>query len=369
MRFIFSFALLFIAAKSFSQGCCSGGSGSPIAGGASQGVLQDRQMEISTNYQYVNTHKFLTGDRDTTGIVNDFQSNYMYFRLAYGVTHNFTMSVESGYYINKTQISLEHTDTVSSSGIGDLIFFPRYDVLNHTEEKKRTEITLGMGYKIPLGKYNDSDLVYTNPLTGQQYFTTSPPTIQPTNGSNDFIFYGFFFRGYPLKNFRLFANALYVRKGWNPLGQKFGDYSSVGLFAGKTFWKSFGVTLQLKGELVTKMKYDKYIDMLALYNIDVNSTGSRKVFLVPQLSYSYKSFTIYGLSEIPLYQYVNSNQVAAHFQMTFGLSYRFFTYKSGVIKPDKNKTGIIYTCPMHPEVESAVPAKCPKCGMDLVEKK
>ena len=28
----------------------------------------------------------------------------------------------------------------------------------------------------------------------------------------------------------------------------------------------------------------------------------------------------------------------------------------------------IYTCPMHPEVKSAKPGKCPKCGMDLVLK-
>jgi len=28
----------------------------------------------------------------------------------------------------------------------------------------------------------------------------------------------------------------------------------------------------------------------------------------------------------------------------------------------------IYTCPMHPEVESPAPGKCPKCGMDLVPK-
>ncbi len=31
------------------------------------------------------------------------------------------------------------------------------------------------------------------------------------------------------------------------------------------------------------------------------------------------------------------------------------------------KTG--YTCPMHPEVTSDKPGKCPKCGMDLVPKK
>ncbi len=28
-----------------------------------------------------------------------------------------------------------------------------------------------------------------------------------------------------------------------------------------------------------------------------------------------------------------------------------------------------YTCPMHPEVVQNTPGKCPKCGMDLVEKK
>jgi hypothetical protein len=28
-----------------------------------------------------------------------------------------------------------------------------------------------------------------------------------------------------------------------------------------------------------------------------------------------------------------------------------------------------YTCPMHPEVVTDKPAKCPKCGMALVEKK
>ncbi|MEO8177480.1 MAG: efflux RND transporter periplasmic adaptor subunit [Deltaproteobacteria bacterium] len=28
----------------------------------------------------------------------------------------------------------------------------------------------------------------------------------------------------------------------------------------------------------------------------------------------------------------------------------------------------LYTCPMHPEVQSGTPGKCPKCGMDLVQK-
>jgi Cu+-exporting ATPase len=31
--------------------------------------------------------------------------------------------------------------------------------------------------------------------------------------------------------------------------------------------------------------------------------------------------------------------------------------------------GVVYTCPMHPEVQSSTPGRCPKCGMTLVPKK
>ncbi|HLD19371.1 MAG TPA: heavy metal-binding domain-containing protein, partial [Candidatus Nanoarchaeia archaeon] len=34
---------------------------------------------------------------------------------------------------------------------------------------------------------------------------------------------------------------------------------------------------------------------------------------------------------------------------------------------EKNKRQIIYTCPMHPEVISGKPGRCPKCGMYLIE--
>ena len=40
----------------FSQGCCSGGSASPIAGGTSQGVLNDKQMESVIHAVKVTNH-------------------------------------------------------------------------------------------------------------------------------------------------------------------------------------------------------------------------------------------------------------------------------------------------------------------------
>lgn len=351
--------------KVYSQGCCSGGSGSPIAGGASQGVLQDRQVEIAANYQYLSTNKFYVKDRDTSALFDNLSSNYVYLRVAYGITKDLTMSVESGYFLNKTQVGLDRVDTITSSGIGDLILFPRYDILNRNTETKRTEITIGIGLKIPLGMYDDSTVVYTNPNTGQKYYTTSPPTVQPTNGSNDFIFYGFLYRGYPEKKFRIFSNLIYIRKGWNPLGQKFGDYASVGLFVGQTFFKKLGITLQVKGEWIGKMKYDKNVDMLALYNIDVASTGSRKIFFVPQISFNHKDFTIYALNEFPLYQYLHGTQVGSQYQATVGISYRFFAYGS---KVKKQNTETAYNCSMRCEGGgSNEPGKCKVCGMDLIK--
>ena len=363
---IFSLIVFSLQENLYSQGCCSGGSGSPIAGGASQGVLLDRQMEISSNFQYLNSDKFKAKDKDTTKLFDNYNSKYIYTKVAYGVTKDLTVSIETGYFINKTQIGLNKIDTMHSSGFGDLIIFPKYDILNRTTESKRVEITLGLGYKIPLGKYNDSTLVYTNPNTGQKIFTTLPPMVQPTNGSQDFIFYAFFFRGYPLHNFRIFANTLYIKKGWNSLGEKFGDYASVGLFAGKTFFEKLAVTFQLKGETIGRMQYDKNIDMLALYNVDVRSTGNKKISFVPQISYSYKSFTVFALGEFPLYEYVYGVQVSAQYQFTAGVSYRFFTYKSLIL----NKGETVYVCPMNCEGSaSSTPGRCKMCGMELVEKK
>jgi hypothetical protein len=372
------FSLYFFISNSYSQ-CCAGGSGSPIAGGASQGVLQERQIELNTNIQFIYSDKFYKKDKqDTNKTFNSFGSSYEYFRLAYGVSKNLTMSIESGYFFNKKETGLlsDPTTTYQTKGIGDLILFPRYDIINWTEEKHRTELTLGMGYKIPLGSFNDSSLAgYAFPYPGYSYpgraiYVTKPTSVQLSSGAQDIIFYTFLFRGYTEQNFRIFANAMYIKKGWNPNGEKLGDFASVGLFAGKSFFNHLGITLQARYEKVNHMQINENI---LLYGNPSNyypeATGYQKVFLSPQVSIIYNNFTVYISKDFAIYQYLNTSpyytQVGSKDMTTVGLSYRFFTVKSNI--KDQNGDAEYY-CTMCPEVKSAKPGNCPNCGMKLKKK-
>ncbi|MFM9944486.1 MAG: hypothetical protein ACKVQB_04565 [Bacteroidia bacterium] len=309
----------------FSQ-CCAGGSGSPIAGGASQGVLQNHQFDINSNFQVISTKKFLTGNSSAKDFLNSYSSNYIYNRVGYGLTSKFTFYIESGYFFDKTQITLNKVQTIKSKGIGDLILFPRYNIINSTNNNKRTEFTVGLGFKIPLGKYNDSSRE-VEPFSGDVYYITKPLAVQPSSGANDLILYSFFLRDF--SKFKMFANALYIKKGWNPLGEKIGDFFSVGLFASKSFFDCVGVTLQIRGEWIDKMKLNNNILLYAYPNYDPDATGSKKVFFAPQLSYTYQcNTTVYVLSEIPVYQYVTKTQIASQYQTSVGVSYRFLLNES-----------------------------------------
>ena len=326
-RIILVLLLVYALSASVNAQCCGGGSGSPIAGGESRGVLMERQMEISSSFVYLNTDKFLTGNTPDTNFLDNYNSKYEYTRLAYGLSKKFTLSIESGYWINKTQIGLHGVDTNDASGFGDLIISPRYNVYNKTKNSWFTELTLGIGFKIPLGKYNDS-LRRIEPFSGEVYYIPKTLAVQPSSGAQDIIFQLFFFHGHNIKKLNFIANMLYIKKGWNPLGEKIGDYAGVTFTVSKTYFKRLGLALQLKGEWVDQMSLNKNILLYAYPNYDPFATGYRKVMLAPIASYFIKQgLSVFVMPEIPVYQYMFKTQIASKFQVNFGITYRFFPFK------------------------------------------
>lgn len=324
---------LLIPNFSYAQ-CCAGGSGSPVAGNASQGVLQKHQMELNTNLQYISTNKFYAKDKlSTESTFDSYSSMYEYFKLAYGLTDKLTISLESGYYFQKKEVGKngDPNTTYETNGFGDLIIFPRYQVLNKRKGNYKTELTVGLGIKIPIGSYNDST-AHIEPFSGQTYYVTNPTAVQLSSGATDIILYSFFSKSLIKQKMRFFANAYFIKKGYNPNGERLGNYASFSLFANKTILKHMGVTLQARYEWTDQMTI---IDEVLLFgrpsNYNPDATGYRKLFVTPQISYSMKKLSVYTSTDIPLYQYLNSSpqytQVGSQLQITVGLSYRFFVKK------------------------------------------
>ena len=64
---------------------------------------------------------------------------------------------------------------------------------------------------------------------------------------------------------------------------------------------------------------------------------------------------------------MNKKIILVLIMFAFGVQFNITSCKSSKSTTETKK--ITYVCPMHPEVTSDKPGKCPKCGMDLVEKK
>lgn len=327
-RFFLFLVLVGVSKLIFSQGCCSGSSSSPIAGGAASGVLLHNQLEVATSYQYYHTSLFKTNNNaDSSSILNDtLSTEYLFLRSDYGLSDKLTISLALGYFLNKSLIN--ESESYSSSGFSDLILFPRYNIANWKRQNHRTEMTIGLGLKFPLGNHKDSTLQFSSPIIGDIY-TYNPPSVQLSNGSIDVVLYTFFFRTYPKRKLRIFANSLYVKKSDNSLGVKFGDYSSLSIYIGKTIYKKIGLTTQLKYETIGHTKSSNSLDLIK-YNIEEQNTGSRKLLFIPQLSYSHGDFSYFITGDIPLYEDLNGTQFAIQHLFTVGVSYRILTKQSKI---------------------------------------
>ena len=359
----------FLLPASLPGQCCAGGSGSPMAGDAPLGVLDQYQMEINTNYQFIHTDKFYKKDeRVTERTFDGYDSQYQYIKLAYGLSKELTVSLENGYYFLKQEIGYQHDPrtTYTSKGVGDLIILPKYNVYRKETRKSVNEITLGLGYKVPLGSYNDS-VGNVEPFSGQTYYVTKPTAVQLSSGAHDLLLQAFLHHGFLRSGIKLFANGTYIMKGWNPNGERLGDFTSVAFYASRTFVEHIGATVQARYEHMARMQVNESVLMFGRpSNYFPEATGYSKLFLTPQASYTNGKITLYAATDIPLYQRMNTSehytQVGSGNTTTVGLSFRFFTTHPGL---KQIKVAGTYVCPMHPEEVSDGPRKCTKCGMDL----
>tara|TARA_R110000765_G_scaffold97995_2_gene184210 strand:- start:1103 stop:2248 length:1146 start_codon:yes stop_codon:yes gene_type:complete len=157
-------------------------------------VLNKGDIQLGMNYRYFKSFRHFRGteeepDRVTsnTEVINNSHSTD--FFLTYGISQRLYTSITLPTVFNSRSSLYEHgrkeRNTTFSRGLGDIRLGLGYWLFD-LETHKNGNLAIGMGFKLPTGNYNASDIFYNvGPNDGPQ---TRPvdQSIQPGDGGFGF---------------------------------------------------------------------------------------------------------------------------------------------------------------------------------------
>jgi hypothetical protein len=294
---LFIFIFFSLPPQSHAQ-CCS--PGNPLGGYGNNGTLNEKTFKLYTQYKHGYSGTYKNGDHLYAGDTKDFQRavkeaeyNFIGAGIAWGITRKLTVEAEAGYFINKTQTHTANIIPAKQKGYGltDLAFLIKPSL--YKNQAKEIEFTPSFGLKIPLGNFK------------QQYQgSVLPPDLQPTTGAINLVAGFFLYKGFLAQHLRFFMIGRYEFPRANPLEVKYGNSYIT------SFYTSY--SLSAKFTLIAQFRYEQKERDRITYQPGNGyySSGSKKLFIVPQLTYSPDlNWDISLFSDIPLYQYYNGYQL------------------------------------------------------------
>lgn len=213
-----------------------------------------------------------------------------------------------GPYIGATPAGYE---SFSASSLGDIKVVGRYRWA--LDEANRSGMGVKFGLKLNTGR---KDFVITQ--TGVK---PNEATLQPGNGSTDLIVGAFWQQATPGSDWSWFAQGT-VQSAISS-SATFRPGSQTNLDGGTRY--AFSHNLSGLLQLNAQWSGADSGSAAALSPVTGGtSSGGRIYSLTPGLSYAFTPSTqLYGLVQLPLYQYVNGEQLTAGSSFTIGISHRF----------------------------------------------
>ena len=294
--------------------CCS--PGNPIGGTSALGVNDEHSWQIFLNYRYGYAGRYFEGNKpSTTQFIQDGQFNHMGGVVAYGLSKRLTLEGEFGYFINKTQRYVEGIipSSQNGSGLTDLNLLLKLNLWR--SELEEWEITTALGGKIPLGNNQQSD-----------QGILLPRDLQPTTGAFDFIHSLFLYKGFLSRKFRTFLLTRTEIKGRSLDQYQYGHFFASSFFASYSAGLKWVLIGQIRGEIRGRDSRPVSGGGIPLPNNreQLIPTGSQKLFIIPQISYSLTpELQLSTLVELPLYQNYNDKQLSSTVAVMLSLGYRF----------------------------------------------
>lgn len=290
--------MLFFARNAYSQcGCSSAGSmggATPFNLTDNRGVLQSKNLEISTFYRYSYASQFYYQD-SKVGFGDEEIVNFNLLNLysAYGLTQNLTLEADAGHFFYHTK---NLCDTVSGNNFANLNISAKLNLLNQKEHS--INLTLGLGGKIPLTNDIVESIGYNMPVTAG---------------------YGVLLQMFISRSFLSGDLSIinYSRYEINSLDEQ--DYKF-----GNSLTNSFYFSLPVSDNLISHLELRNLIRASDQINDStLNNTGSYIILISPQISYHLKTLALRIGGEIPIYKYMNGTQLTNSFTLFVNISKSF----------------------------------------------
>lgn len=229
-----------------------------------------------------------------------------------------------GVMLNVPYISRDHNHNIGpyvggvptdyesfhANAVGDIKVLGRYRWPLSTAE--HAEMGIKFGLKLNTGK---KDFVIA-----QSGLKPSEVTLQPGNGSTDLLLGVFWHQATHGSDWSWFAQAMLQNSIRS--SDTFRPGNQFNLDGGTRY----AVNSKLNGLLQVNAQWNETDSgaSAALTPAGEASSGSRSLALTPGLSYAFTPSTqVYGLLQLPLYQYVKGEQLTPSHSVSVGVSHRF----------------------------------------------
>lgn len=204
------------------------------------------------------------------------------------------------------------SESFSANSLGDIKVVGRYRWQNEGDRSSRG---IKFGLKLNTGRqdFQIVDNLGASRLPGEV-------ALQPGNGSTDLIIGAFWQLSTPGNDLSWFAQFL----AQSPIRHKaeFKPGGQLNLDAGTRY--AFGSRLSGLLQLNAQWNQADSGPSAALTAAGAASSGGKNLSLTPGLIYAITRETnLYGLVQVPLYQYVNGEQLTARKSLTAGVNHRF----------------------------------------------
>lgn len=290
-----------------AQTCCSGGI--PLSNNLGLDISEKGTIQIGLSYDYNNLNTLNSGTENLNDNSRLRITHSVLLNVGYSITDRFSAEALFSWVNQRRKISqLDNNTLDQTSGVGDAVVLLKYNFPKLLGEN--SAFNIGLGTKIPIGsstETNDIGIVLNSDL-------------QPGSNAWDIIYYSLLSKNLNSRpSFSVFSRIIYRSSGTNNSYLKTSEYkfgNELQAFIG--FSDQF-ILFNTLADPSLSFKY-RSAEKDAIDGFDIESTGGKWVFLVPNFSIQISpSISFNTKAEIPIYSNVDGTQLTPTFRVSSGI--------------------------------------------------